>query len=209
MFNNIDFEQVKIVAWDFDGVLNRNIIDGRFIWADNFESDLGHSKSDFEARIFGKNIHAIITGQEDLRDHVANWAKAVKYAPGPDALLKYWFEKDALPDPLTSAALEYLTKKGLRQIITTNNERHRAAYIENEMGYSEKVEHVFASGRMGVAKPDDDYFTFVSSSLSVDPSDFLLIDDCAKNVLAAIESGWQAVHFTSEVRAALGESIII
>ena len=207
MFANVDFQQVKIIAWDFDGVLNRNIIDGRFIWADDFEKDIGHSSADFVKHIFGDSIKAIITGKEDLRDHVASWATKVGYMSGPDALLKYWFKKDALPDPVASAAMEHFTQQGVRQIITTNNESRRATYIENEMGYGGRVELVFASGRLGVAKPDEDYFKAVLNKLSVEPADLLLVDDCAKNISAARTFGWQTVHFTNEVRAALGAAI--
>ena len=29
---------IKVIAWDFDGVLTSNVVDGRFIWADDFEA---------------------------------------------------------------------------------------------------------------------------------------------------------------------------
>ena len=209
MFDAVDFQQVKIIAWDFDGVLCRNIVDGRLIWADDFENDIGHSKDVFIEYIFGNDFNAILTGREDLGDRIDCWAKAVGCQISSDDLMDYWFKKDALPDAITLAAMEHFTQQGLRQIITTNNEHHRASYIENEMGFGEKVDFIFASGRMGVAKPDAEYFEKVTESLSAKSTEFLLIDDCAKNISAAKGFGWQAVHFTSEVRAALGAVIIV
>ncbi|MEO1778575.1 MAG: hypothetical protein AAFU63_07270 [Pseudomonadota bacterium] len=33
-----------ILVWDFDGVLNANTVDGRFVWADRLAQDWGVDK---------------------------------------------------------------------------------------------------------------------------------------------------------------------
>ena len=184
-------------------MLNRNIVDGRFIWSDSFETDIGQSHEVFEEFIFGRNLKAIMTGKEDLRDHVGAWAQEVGYSDGPDALLAYWFAKDALIDPNSLRLMDKLSAKGVRQVITTNNEARRAAYIEKEMGFGRRVEHMFASGRMGVAKPDQKYFEIVSDTLDVCPNEIILIDDSVKNVEVATGLGWQGLHFTNETQSDL------
>ena len=189
---------MKVVAWDFDGVLNRTIVDGRFIWADSFEADTGQSRAVFEAHVFGRDLEEILTGREDLRDRVASWAATVGYEPGADALLEYWFAKDTHPDARMIGLMDRLNDKGIHQVIATNNEARRADYIENEMGYGVRVERIFASGRIGAAKPSAGFFNAVTDALDVLPSDILLIDDLAKNVEAASDLGWQAFHFTDE-----------
>ena len=189
-----------IVAWDFDGVLNRNIVDGRFVWADAFETDIGHSLSHFTKTIFKEGFDDVITGKVDLRDHVETWAHEVGYANGADALLSYWFENDALPDKEVGRAMDKLAEQGIRQIIVTNNEARRASYIEREMGFGTRVERVFASGRMGVRKPDPAYFAYVTDALGVEPEQMFLIDDCPKNIPAAIKCGWRAFHFIDDTR---------
>jgi len=191
---------IKVIAWDFDGVLTRNIVDGRFIWADDFEADTGQSRELFEDFIFGRDLDAILTGRQDLRDRVDAWAKSVGYAPGPDALLEYWFEKDARLDPMTLGLMDRVAQKGLRQVLTTNNENRRATYIENDLGFGNRVEHIFASGRMGVAKPDTEYFRTVSATLKVEANEILFIDDLAENISAANAFGWQTMHFTDNTR---------
>jgi putative hydrolase of the HAD superfamily len=200
---NASLDRQGVVAWDFDGVLNRNIEDRRFVWADRFEADIGHSLAGFNAAIFAQGFDEIITGRQDLRDRVEAWALDVGYAGGPDALLTYWFEKDARPDTEVGELMDALAQQGVRQIIVTNNERRRAAYIEREMGFGSRVERVFASGRMGLRKPDPAYFAHVTTALDVDPARMLLIDDCPKNVPAAIRCGWQTFHFTDDTRHAL------
>ncbi len=191
---------IKVIAWDFDGVLSRNFVNGRFVWSDNFEADTGQSKEVFDTYVFDRDLDAILTGKEDLRDRVAEWAQFVGYAPGPDDLLAYWFAKDARSDPMLLGLMDRIAERGLRQVITTNNEARRAAYIENEMGFGDRVEHVFASGRMGLAKPDLEYFKVVTNALGVHPGDVFLVDDRVENIEAAIQIGWQGMLFTDETR---------
>jgi putative hydrolase of the HAD superfamily len=190
-----------IVAWDFDGVLNRNIENGQFLWAKNFEEDLGQSLPGFHHHIFDANFDAVITGREDLRDRVETWSKAVGYSGGPDALLAYWFAKDSFPDPSMLEIIETLSDHRIRQVIVTNNETRRARFIEAEMGYASLVEHVFSSGRLGVRKPEPEFFETVTNTLEAEPQDMLLIDDTKANTEQAALLGWRSIHFTEEVRS--------
>ncbi|NVO58119.1 HAD-IA family hydrolase [Rhodobacteraceae bacterium B1Z28] len=197
---SVTFDTRTIVAWDFDGVLNRNIVNGRFIWADRFEIDIGHSLNDFTEIIFRNGFDEVITGKVDLRDRIEEWARTVNYTEGADALISYWFKNDALPDTEVTMAMDMLSSRGVRQIIVTNNEARRAAFIEREMGFGNRVEHVFASGRMGVRKPDPAFFKHVTDVLEVEPKQMLLVDDCPKNVPAAVRCGWRAFHFIDHTR---------
>jgi putative hydrolase of the HAD superfamily len=61
-------DDIKAIAWDFDGVLNLNIDDGRFVWADTLEEDLGIPLTDFETGIFDASFHRVISGKVDLLD---------------------------------------------------------------------------------------------------------------------------------------------
>jgi putative hydrolase of the HAD superfamily len=191
----------KIIAWDFDGVLNRNIENGQFLWAKNFEADLGQSQSLFNQHIFDASFDAVMTGREDLRDRVDSWSKTVGYSGGPDALLAYWFTNDSFPDPSMLEIIEILSKHGIRQVIATNNESRRTRFIETEMGYAALVEHVFSSGRMGFRKPEPKFFETVTNSLGVEPQDMLLIDDTRANTEQAALLGWRSIHFTDNIRS--------
>ena len=191
---------IKVIAWDFDDVLTRNIADGCLNWAEDFEADIGQSREIFEGFIFGQDFDAILTGRQDLRDSVDTWSKSVGYAPGPDALLEYWFQKDASLDPMTLGLMDRIAQTDLRQVIATNNENRRTTYIENNLGFGARVEHIFASGRMGVAKPDTEYFRTVTTALKVDANEILFIDDLTENIVAAKAFGWQVMHFTDETR---------
>ena len=122
---------VEVVAWDFDGVLNRNIDDGRFLWARDFERDTGRSLDGFVRATFSRDWREVMTGREDLRDRVGEWATEAGYAQGADALIDYMFTRDALPDPVTGAMLDALSAGGIRQVIATNTDDGLARSVEH------------------------------------------------------------------------------
>ena len=190
-----------LIVWDFDGVLNRNVVDGRFIWADRLQADLGIDQSAFSNHFFRSGrIRSIVRGDLDLRDTVADWLKETGHQSTADEVLAYWFEKDALPD---AEVLSWLKAMPCRHVIGTNNETRRVSYIETEMGFAHHVERVFSSGRMGVAKPEPAFFEAITKWSGVAASNTLLVDDSAQNVEAAQALGWQAFHFTDESRSDL------
>ncbi|WP_171209895.1 MULTISPECIES: HAD-IA family hydrolase [unclassified Ruegeria] len=196
-----------VIAWDFDGVLNQNIRDGVFLWAQQFEEDLGQSLDVFTKHIFRNDFDRIITGQEDLRDRVAEWATMVGFAPGANTLLDYWFRKDALPDPAVTDTLDAISRNGVRQVIATNNESRRVSFIEREMGFAKRVDRVFSSGRMGVRKPQPEFYAKVTETLRVSPDQMLLVDDYAASIEAARDAGWRAYLFNDETRGDILESL--
>ena len=191
-----------LVVWDFDGVLNRNIRQGYFVWLDRLQAELGLDPKAFNQHVFAPDrIRDVVRGQRDLLKVVADWLTGQGAVVGAEAFLDYWFTCDARPDPEVGALLDACTG---RKVIGTNNEARRAAYIEGAMGFGARVERVFASGRMGVAKPEDGFFEAIEEWAGVAPGRILLIDDSAANIAAAHRRGWNGFHFTDETRHRLG-----
>ena len=185
-----------LVVWDFDGVLNANIRDGRFVWADCLLEDLGVDPQAFSDFVFRSGrIRDVVRGRLDLLDVVDGWLAEQGHKIPALAFLSYWFERDAMPD---AEVCGWLAAHQGRRVIGTNNEARRAGFIEDVMGFGLRVEKVFASGRMGVAKPDPEFFAAIEDWSDVSPQRILLIDDVASNVEAAIAKGWAGYHFTPE-----------
>ncbi|MEM9633853.1 MAG: HAD-IA family hydrolase [Pseudomonadota bacterium] len=191
---------IKAIAWDFDGVLNRNVVDGRFVWSDTIEEDLGIPAREFQEGVFDSRFIDVIAGKRDLLEHVQCWLDLNDCGIDAGAVLEYWFIKDDLSDPLTGGIMDRLNELGMKQVIATNNEHRRAAYIENKAGYGSRVSSVFAAGRMGLVKPAPEFFVHVSEALRLPPQSILLIDDSAANTRAADALGWDTFHFTDESR---------
>lgn len=202
---DLKLQSVKLIAWDFDGVLNANIQGGRLLWHRQFEADLKAPIDDFVAYVFssGRFSQALI-GQTDIEDILNSWIVHANLDLTASQLLDYWFLHDHFPD---DDMIELVTDISVRQVIATNNEPRRAKYIWKDSGWADRVERMFASGEIGLAKPDRKFFDHISQTVELDPSLMLLIDDTQKNVIAAKNAGWQAVHFTPATRAGLCERL--
>lgn len=199
--------RVKIVAWDFDGVLNRNIENGIFAWSRDFERDLGLSLKSFSAHLFGGRFQKAMVGEACLVELVTEWSEQNGAEGRAGEILSYWFSRDALPDHDTLAIVRALKGRGVRNVMATNNEIQRTNYIETEMGFDVHMERIFAAGRMRVAKPDIAYFEHIETELGADPAEMLLVDDTHENILAARRRGWQAFHFTEGAHAELAGAL--
>ena len=194
-------EPPRLIVWDFDGVLNANTRDGRFLWADSLKADLGVDPAEFARDLFGSGrIRDVMRGRDNLLTYTDGWLRARGYTVSGTDFLAYWFEKDRHPD---GEVIGWLEAAPTRRVIGTNNEAHRAAFIEAEMGFGDRVEKIFASGRMGVAKPDPGFFAEVERWADLTPANILLIDDTAANVAAAMARGWRGFHFNPASRAEL------
>ena len=134
---------MKLIAWDFDGVLNRGFDGGFHLWQSSFEADLGISAEIFTTYMFSPPGFAeVLIGQRDLIDLLADYVEAHQVPHTPAALLDYWLPKDARTD---RQVLDWLQKCQIPGVIATNNEGHRANYIWHNMGFSNHLQHIFAS----------------------------------------------------------------
>ena len=194
-----------LIVWDFDGVLNRNMVDGRFVWADNMEADLGIDPEMFSNFLFRSGrMRAVVRGEMDLRSLLDGWLGRDGRDLTADAFLAYWFEKDAMPDPDMTTLLRTLPQ---RHVIGTNNERHRAGYIARDMGYAKLVEEVFASGILGVSKPSREFFDHIQTWSGLPATDILIVDDSEPNIDAAGALGWQTFHYAPDRKASLRDAL--
>lgn len=204
-----DPARLKVVAWDFDGVLNRNIEQGVFAWSKSFEQDLGLSLQSFSQYLFDGRFRKAMVGEACLKELVTEWSEQNGAAGRAGEILDYWFRSDALPDHDTLQIVSGLRARGVRNVMATNNEIHRTHFIEHEMGFGAHMDQIFAAGRMKIAKPDEAYFVHIEETLQIDPGHILLVDDLHENVLAARGRGWQTFHFTPGSHGDLAQALAL
>jgi putative hydrolase of the HAD superfamily len=189
---------LKLIAWDFDGVLNKGHQGGFDAWQAEFEADLGVSAAVFTDFIFSDGkFNAVLNGERDLLDLLTDYTKTHAVPHAPEAVLDYWLAKDAIVD---TQVLGWLTACPIQGVIATNNEHRRAAHMWETMGFKAHMAMIFASGPLGVKKPDGRFFAAIEEWSGLAPADILLIDDAEKNIHAARARGWQTFHFTAETR---------
>ncbi len=197
---------IRCIAWDFDGVLNRGIENGRFVWQDQLGEAFGIDAALFARRVFG-DFWAVMRGEKDVLDHLRDWQNEVGFDGDVEEILNFWFRADAKPCADVLGLVDRVRHAGLMQVIATNNEDRRTTYIETEMGFSRHVDAVFSSGRMKVAKPDAGYFRHIETALGLMPHEILLVDDHVENIEAAEACGWHVHHFPENGHGALADRL--
>ncbi len=187
---------IDLVVWDFDGVLNANYDADGYIWNRMMEAELDIDGKTLRAGLFKPEFRAIMTGHIDLRDALADVLPKAGYAHGPDAFMEFWFTRDYYENDGMDALLAEVRATGTPCVIGTNNEPRRAGYIAREWGYADKVDQIYTSGHMGIAKPDHGFYDHIMQDQGVeDRARVLFIDDHPENIDAAIDFGWRTYLF--------------
>jgi FMN phosphatase YigB (HAD superfamily) len=70
------------------------------------------------------------------------------------------------------------------------------AFVRRAFPPGARLDPVFFSAELGVAKPSPLAFAAVQRGLGVAADEILFIDDSPANVAAALDAGWDAIHFT-------------
>lgn len=204
-------EHIRAIVWDFDGVLNRAGVagaDGLFRWQHRMAQEFGTDTTGLARQVFGQDVRALMTGKEDILDRLDIWVRESGFEGDADDLLELWFESELDVDRELLQVVARLDQSGLTQVIATNNDPRRARYISVEAGWAEKVDAVFASGEMGVMKPDAEFYAQIEAALGLEAAEILMIDDSERNADAAEKRGWLAWHYQPGGALALAQAIM-
>ena len=68
----------KLIAWDFDGVLNANVENGVFRWMSTFEADMGLPIRSLSEFLFTGRFQKAMVGEADLHELVGEWTLALE-----------------------------------------------------------------------------------------------------------------------------------
>jgi putative hydrolase of the HAD superfamily len=129
-----------------------------------------------------------LTGEADLKDILKNHTHRWQWDGTIQELLDIWFEADSGVNQPALKLIAQLREKGVKCYAATNNEHYRAQYMMQHM-FKDQLDGIFASGDMGVKKPDTAYFEYALKELSLPPEQVLFADDFEENVDAANELG--------------------
>jgi putative hydrolase of the HAD superfamily len=187
---------IKAVMVDVDGVLvDGRPEDGRH-WQASIEEDFGFASETLNEQFFAPYWETIVLGRAGLMEMLK--APLQKIAPhvSPADFVSYWFERDSrLVAPLLQE-LSFVRSAGVRVYLATNQEHLRAAFLMEKLGLAEQVDGIYYSARLGTKKPDTEFFAKVQAAVGLRGEEMLLIDDSRQNIEAALQAGWQALHWT-------------
>jgi putative hydrolase of the HAD superfamily len=189
---------IKALMVDVDGVLvDGRPEDGRH-WLTSVEDDLGFTSETLHEQFFAPYWEDIILGRAGLMEHLTTALQKIAPRVGPAEVISYWFERDSrLATPLLQE-LSLLRSTGIRVYLATNQEHLRAAYLMEKLCLAEHVDGIFYSARLGVKKPDLQFFARVQAAVGLRGEEMLLIDDSLQNIEAALKAGWRALYWTTQ-----------
>ena len=102
-----------------------------------------------------------------------------------------------------------LRESGIRCYLTSNQQRHRASFMSDTLGYWAHFDEEFYSCELGHVKPSRGYFERVLNAIGVRPDRMLFLDDHEVNISGARELGIRAsicqFHRAVDNRRALTE----
>lgn len=134
-----------------------------------------------------------IVGRRDLKDALRPLLPQLGWTDTVEALLEFWFTREAAVCPRALACARTLRAAGSPCFLGTNQEGHRADYVWKTMGLSEHFDALFASCHLGHAKPAPEFFAAVERLTGLER--LTLIDDSARNCRSAEERGWTVFHY--------------
>lgn len=197
---------LRAILWDFDGVLNDNAPRGRFLWSDGFEDRFGQPIDGFVDTVFG-SLESVLTGREDLLQRIGRWIDGSGVDATPQQVAQHWLDNDFHPNTRLIETVARLARQGYTQAILTNADAHRADWVERQLPHFPGIDHLFASARLGHAKPDPKAFEKVLEALELEAGEVLFIDDSSANVNAAGAMGFRTFRYSTLAHDALQWSL--
>lgn len=183
---------IRHVLFDADGVLQ--YVSGGYIAA--MEPYLGERAEEFLHRTW-KDELPTLAGQADYMPLFA--AALSEYgvlAPASDVFRGLLHRIEFVTE--TIALVGALRESGYGVHLGTNQERHRAAYMREDLGYDDLFDVSCYSCDLGVMKPDPAFFAEAGRLIGAVPQSILFVDDSARNIDGARAAGLQAEQWDCE-----------
>lgn len=142
----------------------------------------------------GMNLR--VDGGAPWRETVAAVAEA---HPDWAAEVQLWHDRwDEMFSPVIEQSvrtLRALRARGVPVLALTNFGRETFAFAQARHDFLNEFDRVFASGHLGLLKPDPAIYAVVEAA-GYAPETLLFADDRADNIAAAAARGWHTHHFT-------------
>ena len=181
---------IKHLLLDADGVL-QDLPGG---WIESVRPYLGDRAEEF-MHVSWSEEAPCLRGDGDflevLAGHVESFGVTTSAA---DLYAAVWHSIELVPSSIQ--LVHRLRAAGYGVHLGTNQERYRAAYMRETLGFDDLFDVSCYSCDLGAVKPEPAYFEAAVALIGADPSEVLFVDDRLDNVESARSVGLAAVHWT-------------
>lgn len=194
---NITVQTPKnVILFDADGVLTLPEEVFSVVYARSCGLDI-QPFSEF----FNNEWQPIVTGKQDLKEHIATHPELWHWDGSPDELLEFWFKTEDVRNEQLVALISKLKQRGVSCYMATDQERYRAEYMRTVM-FKNLFDGFFVSADLGVTKTDPQFFELVLRDLNnrhqgLEPDHVIFFDDSQEKVDTAKSTGIDARLFES------------
>ena len=147
---------------------------------------------------FSNDFIPCLKGEADLKQqllpHLDNWG----WKDSVDALIHLWHTSENLPNQSVLSFVQSLRDNGFTCCLASNQEKERARYIREQMGFFRFFDHLFFSCDLGSMKPEPTFYEAITANLKCKPEHIVFWDDTEKHVAGALNAGWNAHLFESQ-----------
>lgn len=182
---------IKVLLLDGDGVT---------IKQHRYFSDMYAEKNNVPIEkitpFFKDKFSACQKGQADLKKEIEPYLKDWKWDRSADEFLKLWFETETQPDQEVLDFAQTLRSKGITVYLATDQEKYRAEYMNNQLGFSKYFDGTFYSCDVGHRKSEKEYFEYILQDLKASPAEVAYLDDDKENIQIAKQLGIDAKVYT-------------
>lgn len=182
---------IKHILFDVDGVL---------VHAEMFSLNVVREYGIPQEKMkeFYKGIfQGTLVGKGDLKEVIEPYLKEWGWPKTVDDYLNEWFEYEHILDEEIIAYVQKLRAKGISCYVATNQEKYRAQYMLEKMGFGESFDKLFASAHLGIGKPDIEFFEKVIKEIGAKKEEVLFWDDTPENVEGAKKAGINGEFYES------------
>ena len=113
-----------------------------------------------------------------------------------DAYLNEWFTTGTLPDEEVLALVKTIRDSGMKCYLATDQEKHRADYMDTVLKFNQLFDGAFYSCNLGHQKSEQEYFIKITKELNLNPEEIAYWDDDQTNVQTAQSTGIKSYFYT-------------
>lgn len=183
---------IKVILFDADGVL----INGG-MYSNELERRYGIT-SEITRPFFMGVFQECLTSSKDLKHEIKPYLEQWGWEKSVQEFVDEWFEYEHKIDLPLINYIQKLRAQGTKCVVATNQEKYRADYMLQKMGFKNSFDKVYASAHLGARKPDQKFFIKLLLNFpGLAKSEILFWDDSPGHVTAAKQFGINAELYTT------------